>query len=324
MSPLGDTMMNKLSTNRRTVLKTLGGTAAGGLALAGVGTTAASDGWVSVETPIDRDVNDVVYASTGAFAVADGGIILERTDEGWQTVLQGGVGGNGNGLVGAAVTDDGDRLWVVGNSGAIGEYDVQSGSLTDHSAPNDVTNNFNGVSVRGGAGEANVYIAGDSGKIYYSFDNAETFDQTTPGSGSEINAIDFYGPRSGNAVDGNQVVFDTDDGSTYDRIGLADANVNLYGVDGDGADDVWVSGGGGMVFHYDGAGWTPADTGDADLRDIEVENGSGYTVGGGGKVYALSDGAWTEEQTPTGANLSAVALGPTDISVGASGVILEK
>ncbi|PSP94196.1 hypothetical protein BRC91_06760, partial [Halobacteriales archaeon QS_4_62_28] len=66
------------------------------------------------------------------------------------------------------------------------------------------------------------------------------------------------------------------------------------------------------------------DTGDADLRDIEVENGSGYTVGGGGKVYALSDGVWTEEQTPTGGNLSAVALGSTDISVGASGVILEK
>ena len=114
-------MTEKLAKNRRTILKTLGGTAAGGFALAGVGTTAASDGWVSVETPIDGDVNDVVYASTGAFAVADGGIILERTDEGWQTVLQGGVGGNGNGLVGAAVTDDGDRLWAVVGHGRADE-----------------------------------------------------------------------------------------------------------------------------------------------------------------------------------------------------------
>jgi len=317
-------MTDEHAVNRRTVLKTIGATAAGGLALAGAGTTAASEGWTAVETPTDRNVNDVVYAATGAYAVAGGGVILERTAEGWQTVLQGGVGGNGNGLVGASVTDDGERLWAVGMSGAIGEYDVRTGSLTDYSAPNDVTNNFNGVSVRGEAGEANVYIAGDSGKIYNSFDNGETFAQTTPGSGSEINAIDFYGPRTGNAVDGNQVVFDTDDGSTYDRIGLQDANVNLYGVDADAADDVWVSGGGGMVFRYDGAGWTPTDTGDADLRDIEVENGAGYTVGGGGKLYALADGVWTAQQTPTGANLSAVALGPTDIAVGASGVVLER
>ncbi|WP_276271222.1 WD40/YVTN/BNR-like repeat-containing protein [Haloarcula litorea] len=316
-------MQDCTNATRRTVLKSLGGAAAAGLAVGGVGTAAAT-GWESVETPIDRDVNDVVYSAAGAYAVAGGGIIVERTDEGWQTVLRGGVGGNGNGLTGASVTDDGERLWVVGKSGAIGEYDVSTGSLNDFSAPNDVTNNFNGVAVTGEAGEANVYVAGDSGKIYYSFDNGETFDQVTPGSGSEINAIDFYGPRAGHAVDGNQVVFETDDGSSYDRIGLQDANVNLYGVDADGADDVWVAGGGGMVFHYDGAGWTPADTGDADLRDVEVDDGAGYTVGGGGKVYALSGGVWSPQQTPTGANLEAVAIGPVDVAVGASGVVLEK
>jgi len=311
------------ATTRRTVLKSVGAAAAAGVTLTAAGTAAAS-GWESVETPVDRDVNDVVYTTAGAYAVADAGIVLERTSEGWQKVLDGGPTGNGNNLRGAGVTDDGERLWLVGNSGAIGEYDVTTGSLNDYSAPNDVTNNFNGVAVRGAAGDANVYIAGDSGKIYNSFDNGETFDQTTPGSGSEINAVDFHGARAGHAVDGNQTVFETDDGSTYGKVGLADANVNLYGVDSDAFDDVWVSGGNGMIFHWDGAEWTPTSTGDADLVDVEVEGGSGYTVGGGGVVFALTETGWVQQDTPTGANLAAVAQGPTDIAVGASGVVLER
>jgi streptogramin lyase len=316
-------MSERTAVTRRTAVKSIGGALAAGALVGGAGTAAAA-GWESVETPVDRDVSDVVYASSGAYAVADAGILLERTGNGWQKVLDGGPTGNGNNLSGAGVTDDGDRVWFVGSSGAIGEYDVTSGSLQDYSAPNDVTNNFNGVAVTGGAGEANVYVAGDSGKIYYSFDNGETFGQVTPGSGSEINAVGFHAPRAGHAVDGNQTVFETDDGSTYDKIGLGDANVTLYGVDSDGADDVWVSGGGGMIFDYDGSGWTPTSVGDAGLRDVEVDGDSGYVVGGGGVVFGYDGDEWTEEQTPTGANLAAVALGSTDVAVGASGVILEK
>lgn len=317
-------MTERSSLTRRGALKAIGGTLATGAALGLGGAAAAAGEWTAAETPVDTDVNDVVHAATGAYAVADGGVILERTEEGWTTVLRGGVTGNGNSLRGASVTDDGERLWVVGSSGAVGEYDVRTGSLNDHSAPDDVTNNFNGVAVTGTAGEANVYVAGDSGKIYDSFDNGETFDRTTPGSGSEINAVAFHDDRQGHAVDGNQVAFETGNGSTYDRIGLQDADVNLYGVDSDGDDDIWVAGGGGMIFDYTGDRWASTDTGDTSLRDVEVEDGTGYAVGGGGAIVALSDGEWTVESTPTGANLAAVALGGTDVAVGASGTILEK
>ena len=145
--------------------------------------------------------------------------------------------GNGNSLFGADVTDDGKRLWFCGSSGAVGEYDVESGVLHDHSAPLDVTNNFNDVAVTGEAGEANVYVAGGSGKMYYSFENgaSQTWDDVTPGSGSNINAVDFFDDRKGHIVDGNKTVFRTDDGETWDRIGLADANVNFYGVDSAGS-----------------------------------------------------------------------------------------
>jgi hypothetical protein len=312
-------------TTRRTVLKTTAAAIAGtGLAA----TASAAEGWTAVETPTGNTLHDVASTAEGAHAVGGGGVVLERTAEGWRTVLDGGPTGNGNSLFGADVTDDGTRLWFVGASGAIGEYDVETGNLEDHSAPMDVTNNFNDVAVTGEAGEADVYVAGDSGKMYYSFENGRegTWEYVTPGSGSNINAVDFFGTRKGHVVDGNKTVFRTDDGETWDKIGLADANVNFYGVDSDGADDVWVSGGGGMVFHWDGVEWTPADTGDAGLRDIEVTNddGDGLTVGGGGSVYDLTGGLWEQEATPTGENLTAVVRGSPDIAVGAAGTVIER
>ena len=102
--------------------------------------------------------------------------------------------------------------------------------------------------------------------------------------------------------------------------------MNFYGVDSDGFDDVWVSGGGGVIYHWDGAEWTPTDTGDASLRDVEVtdDDSAGYTVGGGGAVYEFDDAEWTQNETPSGANLNAVVRGDPDIAVGASGTILER
>jgi hypothetical protein len=311
---------------RRRALKLTGSVAAGGALLGSVGSVDAVEGWTTAETPTDRTIHDVVQTAAGVHAVAGGGQVLRRTTDGWTRVLGGGPTGNGNDLYGAGTTDDGSRLWLVGSSGAIGEYDVATGSLTDHSAPDDVTNNFNGVAVRGEPGEANVYVAGDSGKIYSSFDNGATgtWDQVTPGSGAAINAVDFHGPRAGHAVDGNKTVFETADGRSYEKIGLADANENFYGVDSDGSNDVHVAAGGGMVHRWDGARWRPTDLGDATLRDIEVDGDGAYTVGSGGVVFSRDSGDWTREATPTGENLQAVTRGEVDVAVGAGGTVIEK
>ncbi|WEL20962.1 hypothetical protein [Halorhabdus sp. BNX81] len=307
---------------RRTVLKTAGVAATA----AAVPTVLASEsGWTSVASPTGNTLYDVEYTAEGAYAVGAGGLVLERTSKGWRKVLDGGPTGNGNSLYGADVTDDGQRLWFAGSSGAIGAYDVQTGNLENYSAPMDVTNNFNDIAVTGRAGEANVYVAGDSGKMYYSFENGEegSWEYVTPASGSNINAVDFYDEKSGHIVDGNKTVLHTQDGATWNKIGLADANVNFYGVDSDGPDDVWVSGGGGMVFHWDGVEWTPTDTGDAGLRDLEVADGEGLTVGGGGEVYDYDGSKWTADATPTGQNLKALVQGDPPIAVGAGGTIVE-
>ncbi|WP_135535706.1 WD40/YVTN/BNR-like repeat-containing protein [Halostella pelagica] len=324
--------------NRRTVLKAIGGTAA--VAAVPTSVQASDEKWRAVETPTEGTLHGTEATTNGYYAVGEGGIVIHRTNEGWKKVLDGGPTGNGNDLYGSDTTDYGTRMWFVGSSGVIGEYDVETGNLEDHSAPNDNTNNYNDVAVTGEGGSANVYVAGDSGKIYYSFENGEsgTWEYVTPGSGSAIQSIDFHDDRSGHAVDSNGRVFETTDGMTWEPIGLQDANVNFYGVvsrsetahqtesddvDSDGRDGVWVSGGGGMVFHYDGSQWTSADTGDAGLQDVTITSGEGYTVGGGGKLYEYDGDQWTQADTPTGENLKAVLQSTTDIAVGAGGTVLE-
>ena len=284
--------------------------------------------WTKVKTATDNTIHDVAYTSEGAYAVAGGGILLKRTDDIWSKVLTDGPGSNGNDLYGLDITDDGTHLWLVGASGAIGEYDVTTGSLTDRSAPMDVTNNFTSVAVTGESGSARVTVTGASGKVYYSSDNGRsgTWKSVTPGSGAGLRAIDFYGDTEGHLVDGNQTVFATSDGTTWSKTGIADADVGVQGVDADGADDVWVVGGNGTVFRWDGSAWSPTDLGDAGLRDIEVASTdqSGYAVGKSGAVFSFDGSDWTRQTTPAGQNLTSVVQGDPAIAVGASGTVLER
>jgi hypothetical protein len=302
-----------------------------GAAIAAVATpmavSAEERDWAVAKTPADVTLHGVADTASGPHAVGGGGVVLARGAEGWTKVLDGGPTGNGNNLYGADVTDDGDRLWFVGASGAIGEYDVETGQVIDRSAPNDVTNNFNDVAVTGAAGEAEVYVAGDSGAIYYSFENGETgtWGNVTPGSGSNINAVDFHGTRAGHAIDGNQTVFVTDDGVTWDKVGLENADYNFYGLESNAPDDIWVSGGGGSVYHWNGSEWTREDTGDASLRDITVSaDSSGLTVGDGGVAFERRSGRWAATETPVGQNLTSLARGALDVAVGSGGTVLER
>ncbi|WP_199722688.1 hypothetical protein [Haloplanus aerogenes] len=152
-----------------------------------------------------------------------------------------------------------------------------------------------------------------------------TWDAVTPGSDSNVNALDLHGPRSGHAVDGNKTVFVTDDGSTWKKVGIADANHNFYGVDSDATDDLTVVGGGGTAYHWNGSEWRREDTGDASLRDVERSGAHGLTVGGGGVVFRRDAGDWTQEATPTGSNLKAVVDAEgVEIAVGAERTVIER
>jgi hypothetical protein len=290
--------------------------------------TDGSESWTRVKTNTDNTIHDVAYTTEGAYAVAGGGVLLERRDTTWAKVLTDGPSSNGNDLFGLDVTADGTHLWLVGASGAIGEYDVTTGSLTDRSAPMDVTNNFTDVAVTGQSGSARVTVTGASGKVYYSASNGEsgTWKSVTPGSGAAVRAVDFYAGTEGHIVDGNQSVFATTDGKTWPKTGISDADVGFEGVDSDAADDVWVVGGSGTVFHWDGSSWSTTTAGEPTLVDVVVaeDDQSGFAVGNSGAVFAYDGSAWARQETPTGQNLTAVVQGDPAIAVGAGGTILER
>lgn len=315
-----------LSSSQTVTTETVSGGGGGG--------GSGSQSWTSVvKTGTDNTINDVAVTSAGAYAVADGGILLKRTgDEEWTKVLQNGPSSNGNNLLGIAATDDEDHLWFVGTSGRIGEWDVKTGSLVkDHSAPNDNTNNFAAVTVTGNAGSANIQIVDKSGKVLYSTEDGDTgtWTQVSVGNGSEHRTIDTYAAQSGYLANGNQKVYETTDaGNSWNDKSIG-ASMSLYGVDSDATDDVWVAAGNGTVYHYDGS-WSSNSIGSEDLKDLEVaDDNSGYAVGGSGAVYSY-DGSWTSQSTPTTENLNAVVLETTDVPatpaivVGAGGTILER
>lgn len=282
-------------------------------------------GWELEEVPTDRDLNDVVHTADGAYAVGADGVVLTRGDGGWSRVTDSGASGDGRNFRAAATTDDGERVWAVGASGAIAEIDAATGSITDRSAPQDSTNTMRAVGVTGEAGSAAVWVADGSGHIHYSFENGETgsWNSVTPGSGAAIPGLDFYGSRAGHAVDTNSAVYATSDGETWERIGVEDADTNYYAVDSDGARAVRMAGDEGTVLAY-GEGWTRTDLGDATLRGVETGDDGSFAVGGGGAVYAQRNDGWKKQTTPTGANLAAVATGDVDVVVGDGGVVLER
>ncbi|MFB6126038.1 MAG: hypothetical protein ABEJ79_01885 [Halolamina sp.] len=329
-------MKNELP--RRRVLQ-FAGLAVGASA---VPTTArGATAWTRRDTPTAQKLWDVSYAFDGAYAVGDEGCVLER-DGDWRVVTDDGPSGNGENLYGSGATDDGRRLWVVGNSGALGEYDATTGEFLgsgsrDFSEPEDYTGNFTDIVATGDAGDANLYVTDDSGYVHYSFDNGESWAYTTPGSGSTIPAISFHDDRDGHCADTNQSVFDTDDGENWVKIGVENRDENFYGVDSNGENNVWVAGGRGLVLFYDGS-WSAADLGDVRLRDIRVSTDTtdGLTVGFGGRAFRRSGGTWVEEESSTDENLEGVVRGdpdafdfqPTvsetpDIAVGAGGTIIE-
>jgi len=314
---------------RRSVVKLTGASVAAAAvpAVASAEEEATSD-WTVAETPVDTTLHDVRYTAANPHAVGAGGVLIERTAAGWETVFRGGVSGNGNGLRGAAVTDDGERLWTVGNSGAIGEYDVTTGNLVDRSQPDDASNQFNSVAVTGPAGDADVYVVDDSGLVYYSFENGEegTWNYLTPGSGAGIPAVDFYGARAGTLIDTNGKVFATDDGTTWEPFGIEDADTTFAGLDADASDDVTVVGGSGSLYAYDGIEWQSDRVAEAGLTDVITGDAGGVAVGGSGTVVEREDGDWRVVDTPSGQNLQAVAAfdGDRDYVVGASGTVLER
>lgn len=322
---------------RRTFLR-LTGVAVAPTALSRSTTQAHERGWEVVDTPTQRTLHDVVRTEAGAFAVGAGGVVLERTEDGWSVVTESGPTGNGNNLLSAATTSDRARLWVAGASGAVGEYDPSTESGTSRSAPDGVTNTFTDIAVTGPAGDATVYLVDASGRVHVSEQNGEpgSWTHTTPGSGAEISAVTVSG-STGFLVDENGAVFETTDGETWTELDTPAFEETLTDVEMRTSETVVLAGASGTVVIRSNGEWEQESAADAALHDVEVaECGCVHAVGASGTLlHRKGHGTppfrrlarwldWWTQTSPTGQNLHGITPGHPHIAVGASGTILEQ
>lgn len=300
--------------------------------------------WTSVSSPTSETLHAVARTVAGPFAAGSNGVVVGRTDAGWEAVRRNGPGGDGNNLQSLAATGDGERLWMAGASGALGEYDVAGDELTDRTAPDGVTNTLTAVAVTGEAGEATVFLGDAAGTVHVSRENgrAGSWTHLTPGDGSAIRDVACYGPNAAVLVDADATVFATTDGDHWRRIGVDDAEGDLYAVDATRAGDVAAVGAG--VYLREGGDWRSPDLTAAACSDVAVcscgcvhavgasgtvlhRPGRGMRTGGGshgGGGGTETDGGRWKRSSPTGQNLHGVVTGRPHVAVGASGTVLER
>lgn len=302
-------------------------------------------GWRPLDPPTDADLVDAAAAADGTYAAGAAGSLLARREAGWETVLEDGAGGDGNGFTAVDATSDGRAVWAVGDGGAVARIDVDEGRHADRSAPNDLTSTWTGVAAAGPAGDETVYLANGSGVVLRGVmvDGAVTWGEgVKPGSGSSVADLDFPAPKRGVVCDTAGGVFRTLDGDAFEHVGIDDPGGTPTAVisggggrepadggTGDGGDDApgtTVAADDGSIHRRDRAGWTRQRPTDAALYGLARGRDERLAVGDGGTILADSDEGWASEPAPVDVPLRGAALlaDGTALAVGDEGTAVER
>lgn len=297
--------------------------------------------WHEVESPVEKTLYGVVDTVDGPYAVGASGNVVARSGGDWRCVVSAGPHAAQSGLRTVDVTDDGTRIWFAGSSGALGCFDVDSGTKFDHTAPEEKTSTWEAISITGQRGGEHVYVANGSGEVLTGHADEdgcfEWGDVIKPGGGSSVAAMDARRDLgdSGSDRDARCYVVDTsgncfeatDRGASWTAAGVPDAQVNFFDiVSWDGG--AFVAGGDGVGYRLDRGcdRWTPIQVGEKNLLGVaRTEDGTLVASGGSGRVHeSRSDGPWMRRETPVTDDLHDVSLGAVDVAVGAGGVIIER
>ncbi|WP_440763546.1 hypothetical protein [Natronorubrum sp. DTA7] len=308
--------------------------------------------WRAVDVPTDATLRDATVSSSGGYAVGDGGTVLadsgsgenggggesddtsgneENGDgNGWRILLEDGPAAGDNDLRGVDATTDGSAVWVAGDSGSLGRIDAETGRHVDYTAPEDITDNWLGVAVAGGAGSETVLLINGSGAVLrgrFHGDALEWAGLEKPGSGSSLSGVALLADGVGYCCDTNDGVYETTDGGeSFERVGLEGADGTLTDVATTGAGECLVAADDGVVHRYDGPTWTPERVADRALSGI---------ASSGDRVAVCTDDAVSERTEPTGdwERFAVDASGPllgvaTDgargVAVGENGTLVER
>lgn len=289
--------------------------------------------WRTVDDiPFEKTLFAVVSTAAGPFAIGDGGTMLADRDGGWEVIFDSGPHTRDNQLRALAVTDDGQRVWFSGSSGALGCYDVKSRRKFDYSMPKEMTSTWEAVTVAGPRGKEKALASNGSGEVLpFTLDGFDVdwgVASKPAGAGSTMAALGASPDGIGYAVDTSGNVFKTTAEDGWERIGIRNAQVKFYDIYAGEKGRVYVAAGDGRIYRYDDSykNWTPIGVTDtASLRAFSAYEDELVVLGNGGEIYERVEGdRWEAVHTPTKEDLFDVALGDPDVAVGADATVLER
>lgn len=305
--------------------------------------------WYTAEAPTDCALHAVVATAYGPVAVGEDGCILARRGGEWRIVVADGPATQANTLTCVDVTDDGERAWFAGSSGALGAYDTASGRKFDYSAPTEKTSTWEAIAVAGDRSDERLRIANGSGEVMAVTTDDRGCPQwgsvVEPGCGATVSALDFGGGRTWAADTNGEVATEFKD--DWQTVGVRDAQVDFFDVAA-GEERTFVAGDAGRLYRYDHRceNWTPLSVGESALYSIDHDGTTLLAAGEDGVVAERVPGVgWLASSTPVEADLRDVAVGRRfdgetvttnadsaddtterrpDVAVGDDGTIIEK
>lgn len=291
--------------------------------------------WTEVATSASSTLYAAVSSGSGSFAVGTGGILLARRAGAWGVADEDGPGDAGNSLYAAASTDDGERIWVGGASGALGYYDVEADETVDHSAPEGMTGSWRAITVTGTAGSEKVLVANGSGEALSGtvdgasgrrvdwVEAARSPDSDALGDGASVHTLEA-GPDAPYASNSSGGLFRAVDGQ-WECVGIAPAESTLYDVYVDDSVAVAV-GANGFVYWRTDASWEQVDVADEPLYGVDRDAEGLVAVGGSGRLFRRAEpDEWNRVETPTDEPLRDLELASEPgLAIGGNGTILER
>ena len=294
--------------------------------------------WRVVETPFEITLFDVAQTSQGLYAVGSGGTLVADRGDGWEIVFDDGPSTRDNQMRAMDVTDDGERIWMLGSSGAMACYDVEERKKFDYSYPNEMTSTWEGITIAGERGKEKGLAANGSGEILpftiSGFDVDWGQLDKPAGKGSKIAALGATPDGIGFGVDTSGNAFKTTADDGWVDIGIVNAQVKFYDIYAGPNQRVYVAAGDGRIYRYDDSynNWTPIGVAETtSLTAIDIyhpgkRDQQMVVIGANGNIYQRTGkDRWQEIPSPTKSGLNAIRLGDEfDVAVGKSGTVIER
>lgn len=302
-----------------------------------IGDAAGRPDWRVLDTRLDCNLYAVVQTAAGAYAVGGRGTVAANYGDGWEVVFDDGPATRQNQLRAVDVTDDGERIWLVGSGGSMACYDVAERRKFDFGYPEALTSTWEAITVSGPRGSEKALAASGSGEILpFAVDGVDPdwghLDRVA-GAEATIAVLGSTPEGVGFAVDTAGSAFKTTPDEGWTSIGVLDADATFSAIHAGANEQVYVAAAGGDIYRYGDTyhSWTPIEVGaDVEIRTIDV-----YNSGDGRRQMAVlsEDGAiyvraaadrWKERPAPTDTRLYSLSLGDPDVIVGKSGTVVER